>query len=146
MQGFDVCVGDALNRSLNMLILQYNEEYQVKSLQFNKLGSVVSPCTVSYICSGLAFIGSTVGDNQFIQIHSDKDWKAKQRAEEEEEEEEDEDDDIAMNDGDNEEDEDGFIEVLEEFINLGPIVDLVAVDLERQGQCQLVCVLYNVPH
>ena len=29
-----------------------------------------------------------------------------------------------------------FVEVLETFTNLGPIVDMAAVDLERQGQCQ----------
>ena len=30
-----------------------------------------------------------------------------------------------------------FVEVLETFTNLGPIVDMAAVDLERQGQCQV---------
>jgi len=29
-----------------------------------------------------------------------------------------------------------FVEVLETFTNLGPIVDMAVVDLERQGQCQ----------
>ena len=146
-----------------MLILEHSENFTVKGLQFKELGEIVSPCTVSYICSGLAFIGSTVGDSQFIEIHSDPDWR--QKREEEEEVDDDEDDDIAMGDAtdtvdanntDNAMEQDmeekdtnngtdsgsaesGLIEVLEEFTNLGPIVDMVSVDLERQGQCQLVC-------
>ncbi len=31
-----------------------------------------------------------------------------------------------------------YVEVLESFVNLGPIVDLCVVDLERQGQGQVV--------
>eukprot|EP01083_Nonionella_stella_P107637 311964_1 len=107
-------IGDALNRSLNLLEMSYSEEeYKVSHLQFNALGSIVSPCTISYICSGLCFIGSTVGDSQLIEIHSEEDSG-----------------DTAM--------EESKIEVVEELSNLGPIVDLVSVDLERQGQCQLV--------
>lgn len=31
-----------------------------------------------------------------------------------------------------------YVEVLERFVNLGPIVDFCVVDLERQGQGQVV--------
>lgn len=31
-----------------------------------------------------------------------------------------------------------YVDVLESFVNLGPIVDLCVVDLERQGQGQVV--------
>jgi len=31
-----------------------------------------------------------------------------------------------------------FVEVMETFTNLGPIVDMVVVDLDRQGQGQLI--------
>lgn len=146
-----------------MLILRHNEKYQVRSLHFDRLGEIVSPCTISYICSGLTFIGSTCGDSQFIEIHSNKNWRKLREAEEAEEDEEDEDDDIAMNNDANrnnnnnntlddendnkmannevDDEDDGYIEILEEYTNLGPIVDMVTVDLERQGQCQLVCYL-----
>ena len=103
-----------------MLILRHNEKFQVRSLHFDKLGEIVSPSTISYICSGLTFIGSTCGDSQFIEIHNNKDWRS------------DDDDDTTMDN------DDGYIELLEEYTNLGPIVDMVSVDLERQGQCQLV--------
>ena len=36
--------------------------------------------------------------------------------------------------------EDGsHVHVMETFTNLGPIVDMVVVDLERQGQGQVIC-------
>jgi len=31
-----------------------------------------------------------------------------------------------------------YVDILESFVNLGPIVDLCVVDLERQGQGQVV--------
>ncbi len=31
-----------------------------------------------------------------------------------------------------------FVEVMETFTNLGPIVDMIVVDLDRQGQGQLI--------
>lgn len=33
---------------------------------------------------------------------------------------------------------DAFFELYDSFTNLGPIVDFCVVDLERQGQCQIV--------
>ena len=32
-----------------------------------------------------------------------------------------------------------YVQVMETFTNLGPIVDMVVVDLERQGQGQVIC-------
>jgi DNA damage-binding protein 1 len=31
-----------------------------------------------------------------------------------------------------------FVEIMETFTNLGPIVDMIVVDLDRQGQGQLI--------
>jgi DNA damage-binding protein 1 len=31
-----------------------------------------------------------------------------------------------------------FVEILDTFTNLGPITDFAVMDMERQGQCQLV--------
>jgi DNA damage-binding protein 1 len=31
-----------------------------------------------------------------------------------------------------------FVEILEQYMNIGPIVDLCVVDLERQGQDQVI--------
>ena len=44
-----------------------------------------------------------------------------------------------------------FVEVLESMTNLGPIIDFVVVDLERQGQGQVLllplqlCEAVNIP-
>ena len=37
-----------------------------------------------------------------------------------------------------EKEDDSFVEVFQEYTNLGPIVDFAVVDLQRQGQCQVV--------
>ena len=43
-------------------------------------------------------------------------------------------------------DENGaYVQVLETFTNLGPIVDMCVVDLERQGQGQVAHVMLPAP-
>jgi DNA damage-binding protein 1 len=53
----------------------------------------------------VVYIGSTYGDSQLIKLNTEKD-----------------------------EETGSYVEVLEAFTNLGPIVDFAVVDLERQGQ------------
>jgi DNA damage-binding protein 1 len=55
------------------------------------------------------FIGSTFGDSQLIKLQADKDPETGQ-----------------------------YLQVLEAYTNLGPIVDFVVVDMDRQGQGQVV--------
>lgn len=42
-------------------------------------------------------------------------------------------------------DENGsFVQIMETFVNLGPIVDMCVVDLERQGQGQVIVTAVHV--
>lgn len=54
------------------------------------------------------FIGSRLGDSQLIKLNKTPDENG------------------------------SYVSVMETFTNLAPIVDMVVVDLERQGQGQLV--------
>ena len=64
---------------------------------------------ITYLDNGYVYIGSRLGDSQLVRLNSDADP-----------------------------DTGSYITVVESFTNLGPIVDMVVVDLERQGQGQLV--------
>jgi DNA damage-binding protein 1 len=83
----------------------------VSSLKLETLGRTSQAATISYLDSGVVFIGSSYGDSQLIKLHS----QAKGPAGEE-----------------------SYLEVLDSIMNLGPIVDFCVMDLERQGQGQVV--------
>ena len=85
-----------------------NDGSKVLDLQLDCLGTTSSAKTISYLDSGVVFVGSCFGDSELIKLHENKDEH-----------------------GSN-------IEVLETFTNLGPIQDFCVVDLERQGQGQVV--------
>jgi DNA damage-binding protein 1 len=90
------------------ILVLKNDESKVLDLNLEALGTTSSAKTISYLDSSVVFIGSCFGDSQLIKLHPDKDEN-----------------------GSN-------IEVLETFTNLGPIQDFCVVDLERQGQGQVV--------
>ena len=54
------------------------------------------------------FVGSRLGDSQLIKLNTEPDSSGQ------------------------------YVSVMQTFNNLGPIIDMVVVDLERQGQGQLV--------
>ncbi|KAK8364680.1 hypothetical protein V6Z12_A03G247200 [Gossypium hirsutum] len=72
------------------------------------LGETSIASTISYLDNAVVFIGSSYGDSQLIKLNLQPDAKG------------------------------SYVEVLERFVNLGPIVDFCVVDLERQGQGQVV--------
>ena len=97
-------LGDHLGR-LYILVVKYVEgTSQVQELVLESLGETSCASTISYLDSGCVFIGSAYGDSQVIKLHSEK---------------------IAG---------DSFVEILSSHTNIGPIVDFLVVDLERQGQ------------
>lgn len=72
------------------------------------IGEVSIPECVTYLDNGVIFIGSRLGDSQLVKLNTEADSNG------------------------------NFTSVMQTFNNLGPIVDMVVVDLERQGQGQLV--------
>ena len=71
-------------------------------------GEISIPECITYLDNGVLFIGSRLGDSQLIKLNVKQDEGG------------------------------SYVSMMETFTNLAPIVDMVVVDLERQGQGQLV--------
>lgn len=80
----------------------------VQSLKLDVLGTTSAASTLSYLDNSVVFVGSTWGDSQLVRLRPAPDAAG------------------------------SFVEVLQSFPGLGPIVDFAVVDLERQGQGQVV--------
>ena len=93
---------------LYMLVLQLSAD-TVEGLSWEPLGQGSIPSSLAYLDSGVVYVGSAQGDSQLIALSAEP-----------------------------EADSGNFFEVRENYTNLGPIVDFCVVDLDRQGQCQLV--------
>lgn len=97
---------------LFMLLLEKEEKmdgsFTVKEPKVELLGEISIPESITYLDNGVLFIGSRIGDSQLIKLNKTP--------------------------GEN----GSYVTVMETFTNLAPIRDMVVVDLERQGQGQLV--------
>jgi DNA damage-binding protein 1 len=93
---------------LYVLVL-LNDGTNITDMKLELLGETSCASTISYLDNGVVFIGSTYGDSQLIKLQADKDPDTGQ-----------------------------YFQVLESYTNLGPIVDFVVVDMDRQGQGQVV--------
>ncbi|CAL4129658.1 unnamed protein product [Meganyctiphanes norvegica] len=93
---------------LFMLLLDKPEERGDPTVKVELLGEVNIPECITYLDNGVVFIGSRLGDSQLIKLNTEMDSVGQ------------------------------YVSVMQTFNNLGPIVDMVVVDLERQGQGQLV--------
>ncbi|XP_031549547.1 DNA damage-binding protein 1-like [Actinia tenebrosa] len=104
-------LGD-MNGRLFMLLLEKQElmdgNIEVKDLKLELLGETSIAQCLVYLDNGVVFVGSVLGDSQLAKLNTEVDARG------------------------------SYVQVLETFTNLGPIVDMVVVDLERQGQGQLV--------
>uniref|UniRef100_H2YRR9 DNA damage-binding protein 1 n=1 Tax=Ciona savignyi TaxID=51511 RepID=H2YRR9_CIOSA len=83
----------------------------VRDLKIELLGEVSIPEAISYLDNGVVYVGSRLGDSQLIRLHTtpvEVSFKP------------------------------SLITVLDTYTNLGPIVDMCVVDLDRQGQGQVV--------
>jgi DNA damage-binding protein 1 len=80
----------------------------VKDLKVELLGEISIPECITYLDNSVLFIGSRHGDSQLIKLNISAD------------------------------DTGSYITVMETFTNLGPILDICVVDLERQGQGQMI--------
>ncbi|KAK3419095.1 hypothetical protein EUGRSUZ_H04822 [Eucalyptus grandis] len=97
---------------LHLLVITHEKEkvtgHRVTGLKIELLGETSIASTISYLDNAFVFIGSSYGDSQLIKLNLQPDSKG------------------------------SYVEVLERYVNLGPIVDFSVVDLERQGQGQVV--------
>lgn len=97
---------------LMMLLLERDESGKCERLKIENLGETSAACCISYLDSGFVFIGSNNGDSQLIQLHK-----------------------LPMKDTSS------YIEVVQTFPHLGPILDFCIVKgmgYLRQGQGQVV--------
>ncbi|XP_073706181.1 DNA damage-binding protein 1 [Garra rufa] len=97
---------------LFMLLLEKEELMDgavvLKDLHVELLGETSIAECLTYLDNGVVFVGSRLGDSQLVKLNVDSN------------------------------DQGSYVAVMETFTNLGPIVDMCVVDLERQGQGQLV--------
>ncbi|XP_052008105.1 DNA damage-binding protein 1 isoform X2 [Xyrauchen texanus] len=104
-------LGDMEGR-LFMLLLEKEELIDgavvLKDLRVELLGETSIAECLTYLDNGVVFVGSRLGDSQLVKLNVDSN------------------------------DHGSYVVVMEAFTNLGPIVDMCVVDLERQGQGQLV--------
>ena len=122
-EGFRYLLGDFGG---HIYLLQLETDVQddgsniVKDLKINILGEVSIPETISYLDIGVVHIGSRLGDSQLINLSSTPEVFS----------------DSAF--GAPPAEPRNYITVLDTYTNLGPIVDMCVVDLDRQGQRQVV--------
>ncbi|XP_022762657.1 DNA damage-binding protein 1a-like isoform X2 [Durio zibethinus] len=96
------------NAGLLHLLVITHEKEKVAGLKIELLGETSIASTISYLDNAFVYIGSSYGDSQLIKLNLQPDAKG------------------------------SFVEVLERYVNLGPINDFCVVDLERQGQGHVV--------
>ncbi|KAL0699191.1 hypothetical protein Bca4012_055313 [Brassica carinata] len=90
------------------LLVITHEKEKVTGLKMELLGETSIASTISYLDNAVVFIGSSYGDSQLIKLNMQPDASG------------------------------SYVEIIEKYVNLGPIVDFCVVDLERQGQGQVV--------
>lgn len=105
-------LGD-ISGELFLLYIEKDGSGTVKSIKLESLGKTSQAATMSYLDSGVVFVGSCTGDSQLVRLHPEA---------------------VAtLDDG-----KSSYVEVLDVMTNMGPIVNFTVVDLDRQGQGQVV--------
>lgn len=90
------------------LLVITHDKERVTGLKIEHLGETSVASTISYLDNAVVYVGSSYGDSQLVKLNMQPDING------------------------------SYVEVLERYVNLGPIVDFCVVDLERQGQGQVV--------
>ena len=80
----------------------------MKDIQINLLGEISVPECLTYLDNGVIFVGSRFGNSQLVKISNGSTENSCN------------------------------LSILQSFTNLAPIVDMCVVDLEKQGQDQLI--------
>jgi DNA damage-binding protein 1 len=100
-------LGDANGRLLMLFIeteQRMNSEETTMSMKLEVLGETASPSCMAYLDNGVVFVGSYLGDSQLVKLTTAADENG------------------------------SYIEVLETFTCLAPILDMSVVDLDKQGR------------
>ncbi|GKE14731.1 DNA damage-binding protein 1, partial [Tanacetum coccineum] len=117
---------------LHLLVIVHEKE-KVTGLKIEHLGETSIASTISYLDNAFVYVGSSFGDSQLVASASKLNlrysislklfahclWQL-----------------VKLNVRPDA--KGSYVEVLERYVNLGPIVDFCMVDLERQGQGQVV--------
>lgn len=93
---------------LYVLLVQHDGS-SVVDMKLELLAETTAASSINYLDNGVVFIGSTYGDSQLVRLLPEKDVETGQ-----------------------------FVSLLDVYPNLGPIVDFTVVDVDKQGQGQLV--------
>lgn len=120
-QGHRYLLGD-YEGNMYVLILDVNDPSAASSsssagrilvtdMKFERLGSTSISEAIVYLDNHHVFVGSHLGDSQLVLLHTEPDAAGE------------------------------FLEVMETFTNVGPVIDFEVVDLEGQGQ---VCTTLRV--
>ncbi|KAG0223154.1 DNA damage-binding protein 1a [Actinomortierella wolfii] len=113
-QGMRYLLGDHRGRLYALILILKNEGASsraishVVDLKLEPLGTTSIPEAIVYLDNNHLFLASHLGDSQLIRLHEDVDEHGE------------------------------YIEIVETFTNIGPVVDFEVVDLEGQGQGQIV--------
>ena len=98
-----------LSDYLGNIFLLVLESGQTPSIKIEKLGTTSIASSLCYLDSGIVFVGSSLGDSNLIKLHANKVSNT-----------------------------DSFVELIDTMSNIGPVVDFTVIDLDRQGQGQIV--------
>eukprot|EP00271_Cylindrocystis_brebissonii_P010251 TRINITY_DN26392_c0_g1_i1.p1 TRINITY_DN26392_c0_g1~~TRINITY_DN26392_c0_g1_i1.p1 ORF type:complete len:1092 (+),score=241.19 TRINITY_DN26392_c0_g1_i1:211-3486(+) len=90
------------------LLVIRHDKTRVLGLKLEKLGETSAASSLAYLDNGVVFVGSSFGDSQLVKLTPTPSPEG------------------------------SYVEILESYTQLGPIVDFCVVDLERQGQGQVV--------
>jgi DNA damage-binding protein 1 len=115
-------LGDHLG-GLRVVVLRADAR-GVQHIDVEVLGRTSAASCLAYLDNGVVFLGSMLGDSQLLRLVAPGERAMNA------------DDDNNNNDDGN--DDEPQLQVIETYANLGPIVDMCVVDLERDGQGQLV--------
>ncbi|KAI8467206.1 MAG: mono-functional DNA-alkylating methyl methanesulfonate N-term-domain-containing protein [Monoraphidium minutum] len=104
-------LGDYLG-GLHLLVLACVDG-SVVGLKLQHLGTTSAASALCYLDNGVAFVGSRSGDHQLVRLHSEPGA-------------------VGVGGGPS------YVEVLDSFTSLAPILDFAVQDMDRAGQGQLV--------
>lgn len=106
-------LSDHVGQLMLLALVTDGDGSTVTALRLETLGTTTPAQTLSYLDNGCVYLGSKCGDSQLVRLSAEP---------------------VASQvDGPPE-----FVEILEDFTNIGPIVDFAVVPLDRQGQGQVV--------